>query len=390
MRKGLVNQRVAAIAPSVSLGIDTKAKALAAQGVRVCNFSAGEPDVDTPEFIKEAAIRALRDGKTKYTPAAGLPQLREAVAAKLQQENRLPYTASQVIICNGAKHALFNVFMALVRDGDDVLLPAPYWLSYPEMIRVAGGRTVIIPGREDNGFKITPEDLAAAVTPQSKALVLNSPCNPSGIVYTGEELRALAEVAVEQGLYIISDEIYENIVYDGAEHVSPGSFSPEIFAATITVNGFSKAFSMTGWRLGYVAAPDFLTKAMTALQSHATSGPNTFAQYGALASLGGKDDSQAAMLKTFGERRRFLLDRCESIRGVSCVPPLGAFYLLPNIARFGLDSVTFAERFLTEHNVAVIPGVSFGAPEHVRISYACGLDVLKEGMDRLQAFVSSL
>lgn len=390
MRKGLINQRVAAIAPSASLSLSSAVEAMLARGERVCNLTAGEPDVDTPAVIQAAALRALQAGRTKCAPAAGLGELREAITQKLGRENGLVYPASQVIVCNGARHALFNVFMALLREGDDVLLPAPYWLSYPEMIRVAGGRTVVVPGREENHFKITPQELEAALTPQSKVLVLNSPCNPTGSVYSRTELKALCEAAVARGLYIVSDEIYETALYDGAEHVSVGSLSPEIFAQTITVNGFSQAFAMSGWRLGYVAAPEFLAKAVATLQSHSTSGPNTFAQYGALAALAGVDTERKAMRQAFAERRDLLYRRLESIRGLACVKPMGAFYMLPNISRFGLAPAVFAERLLADQKVAVVPGESFGAPAHVRLSYACGLDEIREAADRLETFVSGL
>ncbi len=390
MKKGVVNGRVGAILPSESLNIASKAKALAAAGEKVCNLSAGEPDFDTPDHIKQAAIDSLRRGETKYTPVAGLLSLRKAIAEKLRTENGLDVTPARVIVSNGAKQSLFNVFMALLRDDDEVILLSPFWLSYPEMIGVAGGKTVVVRGRQERGFKVTPEEVRAAVTSRTKALVINSPSNPSGIVYSESELRELADIAVACGFYIISDEIYEKIVYDEARHVSVGSLSPEIGEWTITVNGFSKAYAMTGWRLGYVAAPDFLTQAMDAFQSHSTSGPNTFAQFGALAALQAPSDDIERMRRAFSERRDYLVRRLEAIKGVSCVKPAGAFYMLPNIARFGLSGVVFAERLLEREKVATIPGGAFGSPDHIRLSYACGLNELAEGMDRFERFVAAL
>ena len=388
--KEALNQRISAIPPSASLSITAKAKALKAEGKQVCSLAAGEPDFDTPEHIKKAAAEALAAGETKYSPAVGLPALKEAICEKLQNENGLSYDTAQVIVSDGAKHSLFNVFMALLREGEEVIIPSPFWLSYPEMVAIAGGQAKILKGEEANGFKITAEDLEAAITSRTKAVVINSPSNPSGIVYTPDELKALAEVAVKHNVYIISDEIYEKVLYEDAVHQSVGSFSDEILEMTITVNGFSKAFSMTGWRLGYAAVPGFLAKAIGALQSHSTSGPNTFAQYGGVAALKGGDDDCAKMVTAFAERRDYLHGRLCDINGVSCVKPMGAFYMLPNISRFGLDSVAFAERLLTEKHVAVVPGVAFGAPEHVRLSYACSMDELRESMDRLESFVASL
>jgi aspartate aminotransferase len=386
-----MNQRISAISPSLSLAITGKAKALAAAGENVCSFAAGEPDFDTPECVKQAAAEALAAGQTKYTPASGLLALRQAICDKLKRDNGLTYGPGQVIVSNGAKHSLFNVFMALLREGDEVVVPGPYWLSYPEMVLIAGGKTVHVPTTEANGFKITPEELEAAIGPRSKALVLNSPSNPTGMVYSADELRAVAEIAVKHGLYIISDEIYEKILYDGNTHTSVGSLSKEIFENTITINGFSKANSMTGWRLGYVAAPEFIIKPMAALQSHSTSGPNTFAQYGALAALTPEADAATAeMVKAFTERRDYLLARIDGINGISCIKPGGAFYALPNIGRFGLEAMEFSGRLLEEEKVAVIPGEAFGAPQNIRMSYACSMDNIKEGLDRIERFVGKL
>ena len=385
-----LNERVAGIPPSLTLAVDAKAKAMAAAGENICGFGAGEPDFDTPDHVKDAAVKALREGKTKYAPNDGIMELRVAIADKLAAENKLVYKPEQVLVSNGAKHSLFNIFMALCRDGDEVVIPAPYWLSYPEMVRVAGGKPVFVRGSDGGGLKITPDTLKAAITPRSKALVLNSPSNPTGAVYTRAELMALAEVAVQHGLYIVSDEIYERMVYDGVEATSVGALSPEIFKRTITVNGFSKPYAMTGWRLGYFAGPIELVKACSALQSHSTSAPNTFAQYGGIAALRGPQDCVARMVKAFDERRQYLHRRLTALPGVTCVRPTGAFYAFPNIAGTGLASLDFAARLLEQEKVAVVPGLPFGADDHVRFSYACSLANIEEGMNRLERFVKRL
>ena len=385
-----LNERVTAITPSVTLAIDAKAKALAAAGESVCGFGAGEPDFDTPEHVKEAAAKALRDGKTKYAPNDGILDLRAAIADKLASENKLSYKIEQVLVSNGAKHSLFNIFMALCRAGDEVIIPAPYWLSYPEMVRVAGGTPVFVRGSEAHGLKVTASQVEAAITPRTKALVLNSPSNPTGMVYTRDELRSLAEMAVKHNLYIVSDEIYERMVYDGVEAVSVGSISHEIFKRTITVNGFSKPYAMTGWRLGYFAGPVEIVKAASALQSHSTSAPNTFAQYGAVAALRGPQDCVGKMVKAFDERRQVLHKALISMKGISCVKPTGAFYVFPNISSFGLSSMVFAEKLLEKEKMAVVPGIPFGADENIRLSYACSMSNIEEGMTRLERFIDEL
>lgn len=386
----IINNKVAGISPSQTLAITSRAKQMAADGKEIFSFAAGEPDFDTPAHIKSAAEEALRAGETKYSPAVGLLTLRESISEKLKNDNGLTYKPKQVIVSNGGKHSLFNIFMAICNDGDEIIIPAPYWLSYPEMVRVAGGKVVPVYCREDNDFKLTPKELKKVITGKSKAIILNSPSNPIGVVYTGDEIRALAEVAVAHGLYIVSDEMYEKILYDGVEHVSVGSLSPEIFARTITVNGFSKAYSMTGWRLGYFAGPEEITKAVNALQSHSTSGPNTFAQFGAVAALRGSQECVSKMVAAFAERRAYLYGRLTGIEGITCVKPMGAFYMLPNISSFGMDSVSFAERLLEEEGVAVVPGKSFAAAGNVRLSYACSMDNIRGAMDRIEKFVAGI
>jgi aspartate aminotransferase len=363
---------------------------MAAEGKTVYSFAAGEPDFDTPEHIKAEASARLAEGKTKYAPTPGLPDLRQAIADKLSAENGLAYDSSQVVVSIGAKHSLFNVMMTICREGDEIIIPGPYWLSYPEMVRVAGGSSVFVMGTAASGLKVTPEQIEAAVTDKTKALVLNTPSNPTGAVYTPDELKAIGELAVAKDFYIISDEIYEKILYDGAEHVSLGSISPEIFERTITVNGFSKAYSMTGWRLGYTAGPIEITNCIGALQSHSTSGATTFAQYGGIAALRGPKEPVEEMVKAFAERRTYMYDRLTSIQGVDCIKPMGAFYMFPSIAGCGIGSVDFAERLLADRGVAVIPGAAFGADGHIRLSYACSMENIEKGLDELEKFVAEL
>lgn len=385
-----MNKRIAAITPSITLGITSRAKAMKAEGIDICSFAAGEPDFDTPENIKNAAIKALKAGATKYTPSSGLLELRKAIVDKLKKENGLEYTANQIIVSNGAKHSLYNIIMAICDDGDEVLIPVPYWLSYPEMVNVAGGKSVFVEGVEADDFKVTPEAMEAAITDKTVAVIINSPSNPIGIVYTENELRGLVEVAVKHDLYIIADEIYERMVYDGVKHVSPASLSPAAFAKTITVNGFSKGWSMTGWRLGYFAGPKLVVDAVDALQSHSTSGPNTFAQHGAIEAMINSEASVKKMVAAFAERRSYMYNRLVSIKGITCVKPMGAFYMLPNISSFGMDSVKFAEMLLEKEHLAVVPGAPFGADGNVRVSYACSMANIEKGLDRLEKFVASL
>jgi aspartate aminotransferase len=385
-----LNSSILAIQPSATLAIAALAKQLAAQGRPVCDFAAGEPDFDTPAFIKDAAIAALREGKTKYTPVAGVPKLCEVIAAKLKRDNGLDYKPSQIVVSCGAKHSLALVFQTLLNPGDEVIIPAPYWLSYPEMVRIAGGVPVFVTATPASDFKITPADIEQAATARTVALVINSPCNPTGTMYTPAELRALGETALRLGLTLVSDEIYEKMVYDGNEQASLAAFSPALYANTITVNGMSKAYSMTGWRLGYTAAPEPFIKAMNALQSHTASAPNTFAQWGGVAAIDRGDDSIREMVAAFDARRRRIFALMSAIPGVVCPRPTGAFYVFPDISALGLDSVTFARRLLEEHNVAVVPGVAFGADSCVRLSYACTMEMIETGLARFRAFCASL
>ena len=381
--------RVSQVTPSLTLAIAAKAKALKVEGIDVCSFSAGEPDFDTPAHIKAAAVKALDEGKTKYGAAAGEPKLREAIAHKLKIDNGLDYKSENVIVTNGGKHSLYNLIVALIDPGDEVIIPAPYWLSYPEMVTLVGGASVIVPTDATTGYKITPEQLRKAITPKTKLFILNSPSNPTGMVYTPDEIKALAQVVVDADIFVVSDEIYEKILYDGAEHISIGSLGKEIFDRTLISNGFAKAYSMTGWRLGYLAGPVEIIKATSTIQGHSTSNVCTFAQYGAIAALESPQDCVEEMRQAFAKRRQVMLDRLNAIPGLSTASPDGAFYLFPDISKTGLKSLKFCDALLEEHQVAVIPGIAFGADDNIRLSYATDMATIEKGMDRLEKFVKS-
>jgi len=382
--------RVAQVTPSLTLAISAKAKKMKASGLDVCSFSAGEPDFDTPDHIKAAAQKALNEGKTKYGPASGEPKLKEAIAEKLQKDNTLNYKPENIIITNGGKHSLYNLMMALIEPGDEVIIPVPYWVSYPEMVALAGGKSVLVTTDAATGYKITPEQLQNAITPNTKLFVLNSPSNPTGMVYSPEEIKALAEVVVKNNLWVVSDEIYEKILYDGAVHLSIGAASPEAFERSIISNGFAKAYSMTGWRVGYLAAPVELIKACNTIQGHSTSNVCTFAQYGAIAALESSQDCVEKMRLAFDERRKVIIERIQSIPKLSVTEPKGAFYVYVNIGQLGLKSTDFCNQFLDNYNVATIPGVAFGADDHIRLSYATDMTSIEKGMERLAKFVQTL
>lgn len=382
--------RVSQVKPSLTLAISAKAKAMRAEGIDVCSFSAGEPDFDTPEHIKAAAKKALDEGKTKYGPEVGEPKLREAIARKLKNDNGLDYKAENVIVTNGGKHSLFNLILALIEPGDEVIIPAPFWVSYPEMVTIAGGKSIIVSTEAATGYKITPEQLRKAITPQTKLFVFNSPSNPTGMVYTPDEIKALTEVVVDADILVVSDEIYEKILYDGVEHVSIGSLGEEIFNRTIISNGFAKGYSMTGWRLGYLAASKEIIKAASTIQGHSTSNVCTFAQYGAIAALEGDQNCIEEMRLAFAKRREVMLERLNAIPGLSCPKPDGAFYMFPDISKTKLKSLEFCNALLENEQVAVIPGIAFGADDNIRISYATDLPTIEKGMDRLEKFVKSI
>jgi aspartate aminotransferase len=385
-----LSSRLAHITPSLTLSIDSKAKALRAEGIDVCSFAAGEPDFDTPEHIKAAALKALEANFTRYTPSAGIPELRQAIAHKFLTENQLDYKPSEIIVSNGAKQSCFNAIMACVGEGDEVIIPSPYWVSYPEMVRLAGAEPVFVQTKQANNWKMTADEFAEAMSPRTKMVIINSPGNPTGSVYTKEELRAIVEVAADEEILILSDEIYESLVYDGAEHVSIASLTPEARDLTITVNGFSKAYAMTGWRLGYLGAPKEIAQAIDALQSHSSSNACSFAQYGALAALTGGQQCVNDMREEFNIRREYMFSRVNKIHQITAIKPLGAFYLLADISKFGLSSINFADRLLSKANVAVVPGIAFGNDKTIRLSYATGMDIIKEGLDRLEDFCKTL
>ncbi len=382
-------QRATILTPSLTLSIDSKAKAMKAEGLDVCGFGAGEPDFDTPEHIKNAAQAAIEAGFTKYTPSSGIPELRQAISEKFQADNGLTYKPSQIIVSTGAKHSCYNAILATCQPGDEVIIPSPFWLSYPEMVRLAGAEPVFVQTKEENGWKMTAEEFQDAMTPRTKLVIINSPGNPTGSVYTKEELTALIEVATDEEILILSDEIYEKLTYDGAEHVSVASL-PGAYEYTITINGFSKAYAMTGWRLGYLGAPEAIAKAIDAIQSHSTSNPCSFAQKGALAALKGPQEAVGDMRDEFDLRRQYMVNRLNAIDRLSVVKPQGAFYVLVNIGKLGLTSTNFADRLLSKHHVAVVPGVAFGNDSTIRLSYATSMDIIKKGLDRLEEFCRTL
>lgn len=393
-----LSKRAGLIGPSPTLGITAKAKKMKAEGVDVINFGAGEPDFDTPENIKEAAKKAIDAGVTKYTPTSGIPELKAAICKKLKVENGLEYKPEEILVSCGAKHSIFNAVLTLCDDGDEVILPSPYWVSYLEMAKIAGAKPVIVKTSQKNSFKITPQQLRKAITSKTKLFILNSPSNPTGMVYNKQELQALSEVLVKAGVCCISDEIYEKLVYDG-HHVSIASLSSKMKELTIVVNGVSKTYSMTGWRVGYAAGPKEVIAAMSNLQDHSTSNPTSISQKAALEALEGRQDSIRKMVHAFVERRDYIVNELNSIEGVSCVRPEGAFYVFPDISRLlgkklngkvVKDSLSLTELLLTEAKVAVVPGIAFGDDDYIRISYATSMKDIVEGMRRIREFVGKI
>ncbi len=379
-----LSRRVLSVAPSVTLAITAKAKEMKSKGIDVVSLSAGEPDFDTPAYIKDAAKKALDQGVTKYTPVTGTLELRQAICAKLKRDQNLDFAAEQIIVGSGAKHAIFNVLFALLNEGDEVLIPAPYWLSYPEMVTVLGGKNVILKTTESTGFKLTPDILQKHISSKSKILILNSPSNPTGAVYSREELSALIPILKKNKIIILSDEIYEKLIFEGVKHVSIASLDPEIAKRTVIINGMSKAYSMTGWRLGYAACPDMgLAKAAGSIQSHSTSNPTSFAQSGGVTALENGETDAASMCRIFEKRRNLLYDKIAALPKLKPFRPQGAFYLFVNIKATGLNSVKLSERWLEEAHVAVVPGGPFGSDEHVRLSFAASDDILNEAVLRL-------
>jgi aspartate aminotransferase len=381
-----ISSRIEKIAPSLTLAVTNQTKAMKAKGEEVYGLAGGEPEMDTPDFIKQAAIKALLEGRTKYTPAAGIPELREAIAAKLLADNNLDYSPKDICVASGAKHACMNAIQAIVDEGDEVIIPSPYWVSYPEMVRLAGGVPVFVETTEKNDWKMTAEQFEAAMTPATKMVILNTPGNPTGSIYTREELLAIGEVALSEDIIILSDEIYEKLVYGGAEHVSIASLSQELKDITITVNGFSKAYSMTGWRLGYTAAPPAIAEAISTIMGHTTSNATTFAQYGGIAALEGAQTFIDDMIGEYDVRRQFMLARLRAIPNISVVEPKGAFYFFVNMSKLGIKSQNLCDKLLSRYKVAAIPGIAFGNDDAIRLSYCTTLDVLNEGITRFEQF----
>lgn len=394
-----ISQRAQRTSPSPTLAITAKARKMREEGIDVLSFGAGEPDFDTPEFIKDAAIAALREGFTKYTPTAGIEPLRKAICDKLWHDNGLKYEPNQIIVTCGGKHALYNIFQVICDPGDEVIIPAPYWVSYPEMVKLADGVPVFVYADESTGFVPTIDAIREKITARTRAIVVNSPCNPTGAVFPRQTLKEIAALALKHDLYIISDEIYEKMVYDGHEHVSIASLGEEVKKRTILVNGMSKAYSMTGWRIGYAAAERELIAAMTRIQDQSTSNPTSIAQRAALAALQSPDDAVKQMVAAFAERRRVIVDGLNSIPGFRCAEPGGAFYAFPNVSalygkRWGdrviNNSDAFADYLLEVARVAVVPGSGFGADENIRLSYACSLDTIRNGLARMADAVQAL
>lgn len=385
-------KRVKALTPSSTLAITAKAKELKEQGENIIGLGAGEPDFNTPGHILEAAADSMNEGQTKYTPSAGLPKLKKAIIEKFKRDQDITYLPNEIIVTNGAKHALYTLFQVLLDDGDEVIIPIPYWVSYPEQVKLAGGLPVYIKGKEENDFKITPRQLADAVSNKTRAVIINSPSNPTGVLYTKEELEELGKVCLEKNLLIISDEIYEKLTYAGAEHISIAQISEELKQQTIIINGVSKSHSMTGWRIGYAAGNKDVIVAMTNLASHSTSNPTTTAQYAAIAAYNGPQEPVEEMRKAFENRLEIIYEKLISIPGFNCVKPQGAFYLFPNVKEaadnLGYKDVdSFVEALLTEAKVAVIPGSGFGSHDNIRLSYATSLNQLEEAVERIRVFV---
>ena len=394
-----LSQRAKAIKPSPTLAIDAKAKALKAQGVDVIGFGVGEPDFDTPQNIKDAAIKAIEMGFTKYCPVGGTDDLKDAIIEKLKKDNGLSYERGEIIVSCGAKHSLYNIAMTVLEKEDEVIIPSPYWVSYPDIVALADAKPVIVNTSEKNGFKMTAEEFRKAITPETKAVIINSPSNPTGSSYSRKELEGIAEVAVEKKILIISDDIYEKLVYDGFEFISIASISKEVKDLTIVVNGVSKAYAMTGWRIGYAAAAKEIITAMTNIQSQSTSNPNSIAMKASTEALIGTQDAVSAMVGEFDKRRVYMVERLNRIKGITCLRPNGAFYAFPNVT--GLlrknfngklieTSSDMATLLLDEVKVALVPGSAFGAEGFLRLSYATSMEKIKEGMDRVEKAVGML
>jgi aspartate aminotransferase len=379
-------KRVLGINESVTLEITSKAKKMALEGIDVVSFAAGEPDFDTPAHIKAAAIKAINNGFTKYTPSSGMPALREAISVKFKKDNGIDYAPGQIVVSNGAKHSLYNIFQAICEAGDEVLIPSPYWLSYPAMVSLAEAKPVFVETSPDDNFKATEEALLSKITNRTKCLILNSPSNPTGCVYAQRDLEMIAKLAVKHKFFVISDEIYEKLIYDSKKHVSIASLGRDIYDWAITVNGVSKSYAMTGWRIGYAAGPQDIMKAIGSMQSHATSNPSSISQKATLEALTRDQAFIEEMRAEYEKRRDYMVSRVSTMKNLSCVNPEGAFYLFCDISKTKKDSVTIARSLLESANVAAIPGEPFGARNFIRLSFATGMDTIKKGMDRMEEY----
>lgn len=394
-----LSKRAAAVKPSSTLAITAKAKELRAQGKDVVGFGAGEPDFNTPENICEAAIAAINDGFTKYTPASGINELKEAICKKFKNFNNLEYAPEQIVISNGGKHSLTNIFTALINPGDEVIIPAPYWLSYPEIVKLASGVPVIVTTTKEQGFKLTAAALENAITDKTKAVVLNTPNNPTGMLYTEEELRAIAKVVVEKDIYVVADEMYENLVYGEQKHISIASFDKDIYDRTITCSGLAKSYAMTGWRIGYTGSSKEIAKMMSSVQSHQTSNPNSIAQKAAVEALNGPQDSVEKMHEEFDKRRKYMYQRVCEMPYVSTIEPMGAFYVFIDASEVLSKSyqgekvetvAKMADILINDYNTAVIPCADFGFDTHIRLSYAISIEQIEKGLDRIESFLKEL
>ena len=391
-----ISQRAQSVPPSATMAVTARAKEMKAEGIDVLSFAAGEPDFDTPDFIKDAAIEALKSGKTGYTATPGIPELRKTIAEKLKNENNLGYKPEQIVVNIGAKHSVYESMQAVLDPGDEVILPTPYWVTYPETIKLAGAKAVVVETSAENGYKITPEQLKAAITDRTAMLMLNSPNNPGGFAYSPEELKALAAVLEGTEIMVLSDEIYERLMYGGNKFVSFASLSKDAYNRTLTINGLSKAYAMTGWRVGYTAGPIDAIKAMARLQSHMTQNPVTFAQYGSLSALKDTTGAVEKMRVEFEKRGKVMAERLNAIEGFQCQQPQGAFYCFPDVsAHYGRtiggvtfnNSMDFASALLEQAQVAVVPGDPFGSPKNIRLSFACAMEQIEKGIDRIQQWL---
>lgn len=395
----MLSQRIQVLQPSPTLAITAKAKAMQEKGINIIGFGAGEPDFDTPETIKNAAKKALDSGFTKYTPTAGIPKLKEAIAAKLKRDNGLDYSAGEILVSCGAKHSLFNAVMALCDPGDEVIIPAPYWVSYIEMVNLTGGKAIILPTSQQTQFKITPQQLEKAITPKTKLFIFNSPSNPTGMIYSKKEMEALAQILADKNIVTLSDEIYEKLIYGEETHCSWASLNEKIKAKTLVINGVSKSYSMTGWRIGYAAGPKTIIQAMSNLQDHSTSNPTSIAQYGAAEALNGNETELQKMKIEFKKRRDYMVQRVNGIAGLSLTEPQGAFYAFVNVQRLLSEkfngqpiatSMQLTEILLEHAQVAVVPGSAFGAENFIRLSYATSMENIQQGLDRIETFAKKI